>query len=79
MEITLKRQGSSFSREWIGLLFAMVWFFGTMYSYYDPLFSNDITQLVFMLLLGAQNIEKLTKTPYMLKGELYQLYKQKFL
>lgn len=34
---------------------------------------------VFMLLLGAQNIEKLAKTPYLLKGELYQLYKQKFL
>lgn len=34
---------------------------------------------VFMLLLGAENIEKLSKTNYMLKGELYQLYKQKFL
>ncbi len=34
---------------------------------------------VFMLLLGAQNVEKLAKTPYQLKGELYQLYKQKFL
>lgn len=34
---------------------------------------------VFMLLLGADNIEKLTKTNYLLKGELYQMYKQKFL
>jgi len=34
---------------------------------------------VFMLLLGAENIEKLSKTNYLLKGELLQLYKQKFL
>lgn len=34
---------------------------------------------VFMLLLGAENIEKLSNTHYLLKGELYQLYKQKFL
>lgn len=34
---------------------------------------------VFMLLLGAKNTEKLAKTPYLLKGELYRLYKQKFL
>lgn len=33
---------------------------------------------VFMLLLGAENIEKLSKTNYLLKGELQQLYKQKF-
>lgn len=34
---------------------------------------------VFMLLLGAENIEKLSKTNYFLKGDLYQLHKQKFL
>jgi isopentenyl-diphosphate delta-isomerase len=34
---------------------------------------------VFMLLLGAENIEKLSKTNYLIKGELHQLYKQKFL
>jgi isopentenyl diphosphate isomerase/L-lactate dehydrogenase-like FMN-dependent dehydrogenase len=34
---------------------------------------------VFMLLLGAEDIEKLSKTNYLLKGELLQLYKQKFL
>ena len=34
---------------------------------------------VFMLLLGAENIQKLSKTNYLLKGELHQLYKQKFL
>lgn len=34
---------------------------------------------IFMLLLGAENIEKLSKTQYLLKGELYQLYKQKFI
>lgn len=34
---------------------------------------------VFMLLLGANNIEKLAKVPYHLKGELYQVYKQKFI
>lgn len=33
---------------------------------------------VFMLLLGAENMEKLSKTHYLLKGELLQLYKQKF-
>ena len=33
---------------------------------------------VFMLLLGAEDIEKLSKTNYLLKGELQQLYKQKF-
>jgi isopentenyl-diphosphate delta-isomerase len=34
---------------------------------------------VFMLLLGAENIEKLSQIEYLLKGELYQFYKQKFL
>lgn len=34
---------------------------------------------VFMLLLGVDDIEKLSKTNYLLKGELQQLYKQKFL
>jgi isopentenyl-diphosphate delta-isomerase len=34
---------------------------------------------VFMLLLGVEDIEKLSKTNYLLKGELFQLYKQKFL
>jgi isopentenyl-diphosphate delta-isomerase len=34
---------------------------------------------VIMLLLGAENIEKLSKVSYLLKGELYQLYKQKFI
>jgi isopentenyl-diphosphate Delta-isomerase len=34
---------------------------------------------VFMLLLGAENLEKLSKTHYLLKGELHQFYKQKFL
>lgn len=34
---------------------------------------------VFMLLLGAENIEALSKTRYLMKGELYQLYKQRFL
>lgn len=34
---------------------------------------------VFMLLLGANNIEKLAKVPYHLKGELYEVYKQKFI
>jgi isopentenyl-diphosphate delta-isomerase len=34
---------------------------------------------VFMLLLGAENIEKLSKANYLLKGELLQLHKQKFL
>jgi isopentenyl-diphosphate delta-isomerase len=33
---------------------------------------------VIMLLLGAGEIEKLSKTTYLLKGELHQLYKQKF-
>lgn len=33
---------------------------------------------VIMLLLGAEDIEKLSQAHYMLKGELYQLYKQKF-
>ena len=34
---------------------------------------------VFMLLLGVDDIEKLSKTNYLLKGELQQVYKQKFL
>jgi isopentenyl-diphosphate Delta-isomerase len=34
---------------------------------------------VFMLLLGAEDIEKLSKVNYLLKGELQQVYKQKFL
>jgi isopentenyl-diphosphate delta-isomerase len=34
---------------------------------------------VFMLLLGAENIENLSKVNYLLKGELHQQYKQKFL
>lgn len=34
---------------------------------------------VFMLLLGANNIDKLAKSPYHLKGEFYQVYKQKFI
>lgn len=34
---------------------------------------------VFMLLLGVDDIEKLSKTNYLLKGELQQIYKQKFL
>jgi isopentenyl-diphosphate delta-isomerase len=34
---------------------------------------------VFMLLLGAEDIEKLSKTSYFLKGELQQVNKQKFL
>lgn len=33
---------------------------------------------VIMLLLGAGEIEKLSQTTYLLKRELYQLYKQKF-
>lgn len=33
---------------------------------------------VFMLLLGAENIDKLSKSTYLLTGELYQLYRQKF-
>lgn len=34
---------------------------------------------VFMLLLGTEDIEKLSKINYFLKGELQQVYKQKFL
>lgn len=34
---------------------------------------------VFMLLLGARNIEKLSKVPYYMKGELFELYQQKFI
>ena len=34
---------------------------------------------VFMLLLGVDDIEKLSKINYLLKGELHQVYKQKFL
>jgi isopentenyl-diphosphate Delta-isomerase len=34
---------------------------------------------VFMLLLGAEDTEKLSKINYLLKGELQQVYKQKFL
>ncbi|MDF2591236.1 MAG: fni [Clostridia bacterium] len=34
---------------------------------------------VFMLLLGVDEIEKLSKTNYLLKGELLQIYKQKFI
>ena len=34
---------------------------------------------VLMLLLGASDVEKLSKTKYLLKGEMYQFYKQKFI
>jgi DNA-binding CsgD family transcriptional regulator len=40
-------------REWFGLTNAFVWFFGSMYSYYEPLFEGTATELLFMLLLCA--------------------------
>jgi DNA-binding CsgD family transcriptional regulator len=38
-------------REWLGLICAFLWFFGSMYSYYEPLFTGIWTELLFMLLL----------------------------
>ena len=40
-------------REWFGLTCAFVWFFGSMCSYYEPLFEGTLTELSFMLLLCA--------------------------
>ncbi len=40
-------------REWLGLICAFLWFFGSMYSYYEPFFSGMGTELPFMLLLCA--------------------------
>ena len=40
-------------REWLGLVCGFLWFFGSMYSYYEPLFEGAWTELLFMLLLCA--------------------------
>jgi|GEM_PF-5672351 len=40
-------------REWFGLINAFIWFFGSMYSYYEPFFEGTVTELLFMLLLCA--------------------------
>lgn len=40
-------------REWLGLVCAFLWFFGSMYSYYEPLFTGVQTELLFMLFLSA--------------------------
>lgn len=38
-------------REWRGLTCAFVWFFCSMYSYYDPFFEGNFTVFYFMALL----------------------------
>ena len=40
-------------REWLGLVCAFLWFFGSMYSYYEPLFAGAWSEPLFMLLLCA--------------------------
>jgi DNA-binding CsgD family transcriptional regulator len=40
-------------REWLGLVCAFLWFFGSMFNNYDPLFAGIWTELLFMLLLCA--------------------------
>ena len=46
-------RNSALWREWLGLVCALVWFFSSMYSYYDPFFADTWTVLIFMILLSA--------------------------
>jgi DNA-binding NarL/FixJ family response regulator len=40
-------------REWLGLVCAFLWFFGSMISYYEPFFTATWSEPLFMLLLCA--------------------------
>jgi DNA-binding CsgD family transcriptional regulator len=46
-------RSAALRHEWLGLVCAFVWFFGSMISYYEPFFEGTLTELSFMLLLCA--------------------------
>ena len=46
-------KSATLRREWLGLVSAFMWFFGSMYNYYEPFFEGTLTELLFMLLICA--------------------------